>query len=213
MAKRELIKEGKNFKRYSDGTILVMNVRWSYPHCFVPQASDDNPDGPKTYSITGQLPKKTHGAVKDELKTMIQEVLDENKAKFKGAKPALPADRKFLRDGDLTGKVENEGMFIITAREQKRPSVRDRDKSVLTKDDADRIYGGCWGHILIRPWFQDNKYGKRVNSNFVACQFVRDDTPYGEGRLSEEDIDSTFEDEDEDGDNDGDSGFEDDDDL
>lgn len=211
MAKREIVAEGKNFKRYSDGTILVMGVRASYPHCFVPQASDENPDGPKSYSITGLLPKKTHEAAKNEVKKMISELLETNKAKFKGAKPVLPADRKFLRDGDLTGKVENEGMFTISARENKRPSVRDRDKSVLSKDDADRIYGGCWVNILIRPWFQDNKYGKRVNANFVALQFVKDDTAFGEGRLSDEDIDDTFDDEDGD-ESDSDSGFDDDDD-
>lgn len=64
----------------------------------------------------------------------------------------------------------------------------------MTEDEkvADMVYGGCWAHILIRPWYQDGKkvgagYGKRVNAGLVGVQFIRDDEPFGEGRIDDTD--------------------------
>ena len=54
------------------------------------------------------------------------------------------------------------------------------------------IYGGCWVNILVRPWFQNNKYGKRVNAGVVAVQFRKDDEPFGSGRISDDEIDEAF---------------------
>lgn len=206
MPNREIVERVSNAKRYGDGTILIENVRCSYPHLFVPQEGDK--PGDKSYSMTALLPKKTHKAAQELITKACRELLEENKAKFKkGERVALAADRKFLRDGDLSGKTENEAMFTISAREKKRPSVRNKDKSVIDSSESDIIYGGCYVNVLIRPWFQDNDYGKRLNANLIAVQFVRDGEPFGEGRISEEDIDDTFDDID-DGD-DGDAGFDD----
>jgi len=49
--------------------------------------------------------------------------------------------------------------------------------------------------VLVRPWFQDNKFGKRINAGLSAVQFLRDDTAFGEGRITEDQIDDTFSDE------------------
>ena len=55
------------------------------------------------------------------------------------------------------------------------------------------IYAGCWVNILIRPWWQNSaKWGKRVNAGLTAVQFVRDDEPFGQGRITSEDVDETF---------------------
>jgi hypothetical protein len=61
--------------------------------------------------------------------------------------------------------------------------------------DDDVIYAGCWVHILIRPWWQDSaEWGKRVNAGLTAIQFCRDDEPFGESRITPEDVDNTFDD-------------------
>lgn len=201
---RTIVEKVANARRYDDGTVLIENVRCSYPALFTPKEDDK---GGKSYAVVGLMPKKSHKAAQELLTKMGKEVLEENKAAFKGKKIALAADRKFLKDGDLSGKEENEGMFTVSCREKKRPSVRDKDKSVIDSSDADKIYGGCYVNILLRPWFQNNDYGMRLNANLIAVQFVRDGEPFGEGRISEEDIDESFDDI-EDG-NDDDAGFDD----
>jgi hypothetical protein len=193
MSDRTVVKTVENAVLYSDGTILVKDVRASYPHVLVARGGTDK-DGkpiPPSFSITGLLPRKTHVAAKDLIKARIDEILKENKI------PALAADKLFLRNGNLAGKEDYKGMFTVSAREteDRPPSVRDKDgRTKLGPTDKARIYGGAYVNILLRPWWQANKFGKRVNSGVVAVQFLRDGEPFGEGRMSEDDIDETFED-------------------
>ncbi len=195
---REIEKRGKFFRRYTDGTILVENIQASYPHLFTPKSGDNEDD--KSYSMTSMLKKATHKEAASEVKRMIDEVLKDNKAVGKVA-----SDKLALKDGDKTGKETYAGHWIINAREKKRPSVRDQAKRPMSKDDADKIEGGVFMNVLIRPWYQDNKYGKRVNFNLIAAQLVKDTgVRFGEGRISEDDIDDTFDEID-----DGDGGFDD----
>ncbi len=228
MATRTIIKTdsapGKvgTYKLYDDGTILIINVRLSYPHVGTKGKFTDEETGKvsERWGVKGLMPKTSHRAAKEVLSGMINDLITANKTAFKtGEKVMLPADRKFLTDGDKGNKTENEGMFVFSCSDGKnKPSARDRKGSPLTVEEADSLfYGGCYGNVLIRPWFQNHKkYGKRVNANFCAVQFYKDGEPFGEGRLSEDDLDDTFdsyEDDDDAGFEDDDSGLEDDDDL
>lgn len=184
---RVIIKRGKNFRRYDDGTLLMENVQFSYPHVFVPKEGDN---GDKSYSLTSMLPKATHRECASEVKAMVDETIAENKAKGK-----IASDKLCLKDGDKTGKETYAKHWVVNAREKKKPSVRAPDKTPMSKDDADKIEGGVFGNVLIRPWYQDNKYGKRINANLIAVQLVKDTgVRFGEGRISEDDIDDTFDD-------------------
>jgi hypothetical protein len=197
---RTLVETVKNFagteiaRRYSDGTILIKDVRWSYPHVLIPKegTSDNGQPTAPSFSIKGLMPKVSHGAARKMIQAEIQKLLAENKLTM------IAADRQFLRNGDLAGKEEEKGMFTVSCREraEKPPRVRGPDRAVWTASThAQRVYGGCWGNILFRPWFQSNKYGKRVNANLIAVQFLRDGEPFGEGRISDEVVDDTFDDE------------------
>lgn len=196
-------------KLYSDGTVLAKRLRASYPHCGKAWKSDDDADDkPAAYSLVGLAPKDTHKPLMRLLKRLKDEMLKEKKVK------ALPAEKFYLRDGDQSGKETNEGMYTISTRESKRPKVRNAKGQRITDPDAieELIYGGAIVNILIRPWWQDHKsYGKRVNAGLSAVQFVLDDgVRFGQGGLSDDDVDDTFGDEEEDGDEV--SGFDDDDD-
>jgi hypothetical protein len=46
---------------------------------------------------------------------------------------------------------------------------------------------GYWYNILIRPWYQDNKFGKRLNAGLVGVQFVRKDEPFGMAAIDDSD--------------------------
>jgi hypothetical protein len=203
----KIVKEVPNAVLYDDGTILLKDVRLSYPHVFKLYEQTDD-DGKKTasYGCVGLMPKTTHDAAKKLLVEVMNQVLKDNN---KGEK--LPNKRKFLRDGDPRpdadgevepGKPEEAGMWVVSSREQpgKRPFTLHRIKDPKTGKakrldpdvpaDCDVIYGGCWGNMLIRPWWQNHpKYGKRINCGIVGVMFRRDDTPFGKGRISDAEID------------------------
>ena len=189
---------------YSDNTVLIKMVRASYP--FVLKKSEStNDEGVVTssYQITGLMPKETHEDAYKLLRKAITKLLKEEN---KGV--GVPANKRFLRDGDPAdeddpGKPENRGMWVVACREGgKRPQVLSNRKDPKTgkarrldpnvQEDVDMIYGGCWVNILVRPWFQNNKYGKRVNAGVVAVQFRKDDEPFGSGRISDDEIDEAF---------------------
>lgn len=173
--------------------IRVSNVRFSYPHLDKPYKKKDD-KGVAKYGVVGLLPKDTHSAAKKLIDEVIADVLKENKIK------ALSADKKFLRDGDESDKEEHAGSWTLSAREERRPVLKelsDGELSVVEPEDAkETFYGGCWGSLLIRPWFQNNEFGKRVNAGLSAATKKADDDSFGEGRIADEDVDDAFDDDD-----------------
>jgi hypothetical protein len=196
-SKREIVTKVENAVLYSDGTILVKNVRASYAHLHKPQASenDDGTKGEPKYSVVGMLPKKTHKAAAQLIIKRRDEILAEKKMK-------IAKDKFCLKDGDDSDKEEYAGHWTLSARESRKPALRNKDKSKIEDSDGDVLYSGCYINMLVRLWPQDNKFGKRVNAGLSAVQFFKDGEPFGEGRLSDEDLDDTFDDDD-----DGDGGF------
>lgn len=191
---RKAVRKVKNAVLYDDGLIKIMNVRFSYPHLRKAYKGKGDQGEPK-FGVVGLLNKKTHKAAKELIEDRIAEILKENKVK------SLGSDKKFLRDGDETDKPENEGNWIVSARETRRPSLRDEDKEIVDPDDADEVfYGGCYGSMLIRPWYQNNDFGKRVNAGLSAVRKSRDGEAFGEGRITDEEVDEAFDDDDDDDD-------------
>lgn len=185
MANREVVKSVKNAILYSDGTIRIDNVRASYPHLGSPYSKDGEKG---KFGIVGMLPKETHV----EAKNLLKEAMDKLLADNGGVKVA--ADKKFLRNGDDSDNESYAGHWTVSTSENRRPAVRNRNGSMMSPEEADeKVYGGCWVNMLVRPWYQDGVktgkgYGKRVNCGIVAVQFVRDDEPFGEGRIDDEGV-------------------------
>lgn len=204
---RKIVKQVKNARLYSDGTIFLENVRASYPHLGTPgENEDDDGNVTKKFGITGMLPKATHKEAKELVKSVIQKLITDNEAK-------IPNHLWFLKDGDQSEKETNQGMFLVATSETRRPISRDRKANILEADEADELfYGGCWVNMLIRPWYFNGKakksnktFPKRICASTVSVQFVRDDDPFGDGQIND---DGVFDDVGDDGD-----AFGDDDDL
>ena len=166
---------------YEGGIIKILNVRASYPHLDRPYAGDDG--GEPKFSIVGLADKATH----QEVKEACIEVIEVLKKANKNAK--VSKDKLFIKNGDDSDKEEYEGMWTISARETKRPKVRDGNGDLLEVDEiADTIYPGCYVDIIIRPWFQDNSYGRRANANLLSVKFRADGEQLGEGRIDDDDL-------------------------
>lgn len=196
---KTIVKKVKNCIQYSDGTFKIENVRASYPHLDAPYAgkdAEDDEDGGKgkkkkgKYGIVGLGLKETHKEAMLLCKAYVEQ-------KNKEAKKTIGKNNWFIRNGDDSGKPENEGNYTWNASEVKRPRVRGRDGRIMEPDEvAEKIYGGCYVNILIKPWIQDNKWGKKHNAGLIAVQFVRDGEPFGEGRVSDDDVFEELDDED-----------------
>jgi hypothetical protein len=166
-----------------DGCIQVRHVRLSYPHLFKPWGMNDGDE--KKYSSKFLMDKKTHAA---DIKAIGQHLGAMQQEAFKGR---IPNDKLFLRDGDQEGKDTSAGQWVISASETKRPDVINRDKSRINEED-DIVYAGCYVNVLIRPWVQKNSFGKRINANLIAVQFVKDGERFS--GVDRPDTDEAFED-------------------
>lgn len=204
MAERTVVETRGHTTLYSDDSILIKGVRASYPHALqMSKEGVNRKTGEKIaprYSIVGLMPFATHRTDMEFLRDIINRLLRE---KNKGEE--IRKANWFMQNGDDAGKPAYKNHWTISAaeRETNPPSVRGVDSKKIQDSEKALLYGGCWVNILIKPWFQAD-YGKRVNANFLAVQLIppngRDATPFGEGRIDEDAIDKTFENEATDGD-------------
>ena len=172
-----------------DGCLLIKGVRLSYPHLFEKWSGEEGQE--KKYSARFLLDKKTHKAEIEAIKKHIEQFQKDN---GKGKKAA--SRKWFFRDGDHEDETSDDvkGQWYIASSEKTRPNVINKDKSPITEED-DIVYAGCFVNALIRPWWQNNKFGIRINANLLAVQFVKDGDRFS--GISRPDVDEAFDDEEE----------------
>ena len=152
--------------------IKLNNVRLSFPSLF--RKAVFNGEETK-FEATFLLNKKEHADTIAEINAAIKEMIKDS---FKGAK--IPSDKLCMKDGGESAYDGYEGCVSIKSSNNKRPTVLDRDRSPLSEDD-NRIYSGCYVNAVIDLWPQNNSYGKRINSNLLGVQFMKDGEPFGAG--------------------------------
>jgi hypothetical protein len=72
-----------------------------------------------------------------------------------------------------------EGMFFVTSSNTNRPTVVNRARAPVAEGDQQAPYSGCYVIGSITLWLQNNAYGKRINANLRAVQFVKDGQAFG----------------------------------
>lgn len=187
--KRRIIEDHGKVAFYNDDSILLRQVRCSYPHLDKPWTMGE---GEPKYQMEGMIPKtKEYEPGLRALKARINAIIRENKT------AELPESRLCLKDGASTGKPEKADYYVFKASENNAPKLRGRRRDprtgmaeVIPNEDANKVfYGGCWVNMVVKFWWQNNKHGKRVNANLLIVQFVQDDDAFGRGRISDEDVD------------------------
>lgn len=153
--------------------ITLPNVRLSFPHLFTPHAMEETQE-PK-FSATFLFTNDQHAALLDRIDIMIDRLaLDEFKKKI--------SFKRCLRDGNEKSELEGygDGTSFLTATNKARPGVVDRRLNPIAEADG-IIYAGCYVNATIRLWVQNNQWGKRVNAQLRAVQFVKDGPSFGAG--------------------------------
>lgn len=193
----ELIKlsQGKNFIVYRNGSdgpklIKIEGVRFSYPHFGeVREDEDDSGNVKRSWGGVAMLPKSTHAAAKQAFDAILDELQVANKVR-------IPTEYRCLKNGDEKDDEAMHGHWLISFANQgkRRPAARDKTGGVIeSAEEIDEVfYGGCWGHVLLRPWYFNGQargskkpLPKRLSCGYEGVQFVRDDEPFGNGRIDD----------------------------
>ncbi len=91
------------------------------------------------------------------------------------------AGKSVVKDGDLKAQYAGfEGNKFVSMRAEARPNVYNRNGSQLSESDG-VVYSGCYAHVMLEVWAQDNSYGKRINAQVTGVMFSRDGDSFGGG--------------------------------
>lgn len=158
--------------------IKLEGVRLSFPHLFTAHAMEEGQEA--KFSATFILDNEKH----DKLITKIEKTIERLALDFWKKKMSF---KTCLRDGNDKPDLEGygDGVMFMSAARKTRPAVVDRQVNPVTEEDG-VIYAGCYVNATVRLWVQDNKWGKRVNAELRAVQFVKDGESFGAGQVDVE---------------------------
>ena len=172
--------------------IMISNARLSFPNLIEPKGFQG---GPATYN--GDLILAPHDSGFQEFMKVVGQLAQEKWKEHAGAVlQMIQNDRKLRCFGSGAEKIDKktfkpydgyDGMVYISAINKTRPqffnaqgAVIDPTNSMALQQEARKMYGGCRVNAAIKPWLQDNQFGRGVRCELVAIQFAKDDTPFGE---------------------------------
>ena len=165
----------------TDTQIKLSNVRLSFPALFTAKKGPEE-TSKAAFAATFILDKKVNAkeiaAIKAGIATLVKDT-------FKGKMPPKVSLRDGAEKPDLDGYGET--VMFVSARNEKRQQVVDRDLSPLTEEDG-KPFAGCYVNATIRLWAQDNKYGKRINASLGAVQFYKTGDPFGEKQVAASEV-------------------------
>jgi len=215
MAALQEVRKGKNFVIYTDGReklIKLMNGRLSYPHFGAKRVEKDEETGREraTWNGVAMLGKTSHAEAKAAFDSLMNEIKAAQTNEKTGKKGiVIPSEYLCLKDGDEKEDEAMHGHWLISFSDSnRRPAIRDQRGELIMSEEAidEKFYGGCYGNVLVRPWFFNGKakgstktFPKRICCGFVGAQFVKDGDPFGNGRIDDSDAWSSVEDEGNDG--------------
>lgn len=162
-------------QKIANPSLKLPAVRLSFPHLFTPQKGDDA-DSKAKYGATFILDKKIHAATIKEVQAAIATVTKSDK--LKGRKPT----KVCLRDGAEKDHLDGygDGVMFLSARNQKRCPVVDRNLTPLVEEDG-KPYAGCYVNATIEIYpYTHPKSGPGITASLRAVQFLKDGEPFGE---------------------------------
>ena len=161
----------------------VKNARLSYPHLFKP--ADYQGDGNFSYSAKCLVKKgsETDKTINEAITAAAQEAWPKDWQKRITQLRAMGAMKNCYTDGDLSGKDENAGMMVLSAKrrlDQGAPSVIDKDTSPLTEASG-RPYAGCFADVSVEIYCQNAPGKEGIRCALRWVQFRADGQAFSGG--------------------------------
>jgi hypothetical protein len=174
------------FKKGKEAMIIQLkNVRLAFPDLWKPTAFEDGQE--LKYGATFLVSKKDPQV--KAINAAIQEVATEAwKEKAKAVLTSISGqpNKYCFQDGDNKSYDGFQGCMALSAKNKKRPTVVDKDKTPLTEGD-EKPYGGCYVNASVEIWAQDNKWGKAIRASLRGVQFFKDGDQFSAGSVASED--------------------------
>lgn len=164
-------------------TITLKNVRLSFPTIWTPKAFNEGQAA--KFSCNFLLDKETQ---EDQIKALQAAIKEAAQGAFNGKIP--PGLKVCIGDGEEKAYEGYDGSVFVACSTRQRPVIVDRDRTPLAEEDG-RPQAGDFVNAAISLWVQNNQWGKRVNANLNAIQFVREGERFGSGAVR---ADSVFDD-------------------
>ena len=169
--------------------VILKDVRLSFPDLFVAKSIEG---GKLRFGATFIIvPGSENAKLLDAAQKTVAKEKWEGRAKAiledleKKDRTAYRKCEKMSSAGEVFTGFEDS--HFVSAANQGRPVVRDRDKSLLSESDG-RPYGGCYVNASLDVYTYDDKnFGKRVIAKLLAVQFARDGDSFGGGERESED--------------------------
>ena len=182
----------------SNDLIFLSGVRLSFPHLAEPQKKVNEqtgetrisynaaflmtPDDPGFAAFMQRYAALAADKWKEHAQTVMQMIHNDRKTRCYGYGHEVVSKTTFKPyDG-------YEGMVFINAGRDQMPQVIDSTgkpvdpaNTLACQQILRTMYGGCRVNAAIKPWPQENNYGRGIRCDLVAVQFARDDKPFGEG--------------------------------
>jgi len=177
--------------------LSLSNVRLSFPKLIEPEAPKGTPNADKKYSCDLIMPQGDQ-----QFAMFMAEVGRIANEKWKEMAPSVlqvcQSDRKLRCYGGGSEKIDKktykpysgyEGAVYVSASasEDKPPKMFDGDgnecpesNTMLRKELARKLYGGCYVNVVLRVWPQDNSFGRGIRCELLAVQFAADGDAFGE---------------------------------
>lgn len=172
--------------------VKLKKVRLSFPDIFE-SVEYEKGDGKPRFNATFLIEPGSENdqAITEAIKNAANEKLGAKAVKFL---VAIQGNRSKMAytDGDLVSYDGYEGMWSLAAHSKTKPTVLDKDGTILGAD-AGRPYAGCYVHALVDIYCQGAP-NAGIRAAFTGIKFVADGDAFaGSAPAKAEDFDDLSE--------------------
>lgn len=180
--------------------IYLSNVRLSFPHLAEPQKNVNAETGKERISYNCEfIMPQDHAGFTQFMQQFAALAAEKWKDHAQQVMQMIQSDRRLRCYGRGEEKVNKKtfqpydgyaGNVYITAGRDSQPQIIQADGTPIDPNNTmayqqltRKMYGGCRVNAAVKPWLQENSYGRGVRCDLVAVQFAADDQPFGEGAV------------------------------
>lgn len=178
--------------------LYLSNARLSFPHLAEPQRTTSEQTGKERVSYNCEFILEPNNqcylqfmqrystlamaAWKEHANNVMAMIQQDRKKRCYGKGEEKLNQKTFQPHDGYPGMV-----FITAGRDQPPQMIQadgiavDPSNQLAYQQMARKMYGGCRVNAAVKPWLQDNNYGKAIRCDLIAIQFAGDDVPFGEG--------------------------------
>lgn len=177
--------------------IQLTNVRLSFPKLIEAMAPQGDPAAEKKFGADF-LMEPNHPDYSRFMSEVGKVANDKWKENAGPILQLIQGDRRLRCYGKGVEKVDKKTLkpyagyettvYVSGSSDQNHPPMMvDGNGNVVANDNtmarqalARKLYGGCYVNVALRPWCQDNKYGRAIRCEIIAVQFAKDGDAFGE---------------------------------